>query len=86
MRRARLTIPFSVAGAEALPTGAARAIVVSPPIDPSSADGGSGRSARERLAVAYVPDPKAKGLDVVVAGLGGGGAARRATRGLRDRP
>ena len=68
MRRARLTIPFSVAGAEALPPGAARSVVVSPPVDPSSADGGSGSPERERLAVAYVPDPKAKGLDVLVAG------------------
>jgi hypothetical protein len=68
MRRARLTIPFSVAGVEALPAGAARSVVVSPPIDPSSADGGSGSAERERLAVAYVPDPKAKGLDVLVAG------------------
>jgi hypothetical protein len=68
MRRARITIPFSVAGAEALPPGAARSIVVSPPVDPSSAGGDSGAPERERLAVAYVPDPKAKGLDVLVAG------------------
>ena len=62
--RARLTIPYSVAGAEALPKGAARPIVVSPPIDPSAP--GDVPAERERLAVAYVPDPKAKGLDVVV--------------------
>jgi hypothetical protein len=68
MRRARVTIPFSVAGAEALPTGAARAVVVPPPVDPSSADGSPEPSERERVAVAYVPDPKAKGLDVLVAG------------------
>jgi hypothetical protein len=69
MGRARLTIPFSVAGAEALPAGAASPIVVSPPVDPSSpADGAAAAAERERLAVAYVPDPKAKGLDVVVAG------------------
>jgi len=65
MRRARVTIPFSVAGAEALPEGAARPIVVSPPIDPS---GPAGAAEREPVAVAYVPDPKAKGLDVVVSG------------------
>jgi hypothetical protein len=64
MARARITIPFSVAGAEALPAGAARPIVVSPPVDPSGADA----HGRERVAVAYVPDPKAKGLDVLVAG------------------
>jgi glycosyltransferase involved in cell wall biosynthesis len=65
MRRARVTIPFSVAGAEALPDGAARAIVVSPPIDRSAE---APPDDRERLAVAYVPDPKAKGLDVLVGG------------------
>ncbi len=68
MGRARLTIPFSVAGAEALPAGAARAIVVSPPIDPSASRDSVERAERERVAVAYVPDPKAKGLDVLVAG------------------
>src|SRR5262245_51141735 len=36
MRRARLTVPLSVAGAEALPKGAARPVIVSPPIDPSA--------------------------------------------------
>jgi hypothetical protein len=65
MSRARVTIPFSVAGAEALPKGAARAVVVSPPIDPSSDEP---PAERERVAVAYVSDPKAKGLDVLVAG------------------
>jgi glycosyltransferase involved in cell wall biosynthesis len=65
MRRARITIPFSVAGGEALPEGAARPIVVSPPIDPSEPQD---QSQRDPLAVAYVPDPKAKGLDVVVGG------------------
>ena len=66
MRRARLTIPLSVAGAEALPEGAARPVIVSPPIDPSAPD--DAPAERERLAVAYVSDPKAKGLDVAVAG------------------
>ena len=65
MSRARVTIPFSVAGAEALPEGAAHAVVVSPPIDPSSDDP---PVEREPIAVAYVSDPKAKGLDVLVAG------------------
>jgi hypothetical protein len=68
MRRARLTIPFSVAGADALPPGAARPIVVSPPVDPSAPKGEPSEAERARLAVAYVPDPKAKGLDVLVAG------------------
>jgi hypothetical protein len=72
MRRARLTVPLSVAGAEALPDGAAPPVVVSPPIDPSKPDGDE-PAERGRLAVAYVSDPKAKGLDVVV---GGWAAAR----------
>jgi glycosyltransferase involved in cell wall biosynthesis len=75
MRRALLTIPFSVAGAEALPEDSGRAIVVSPPIDPSSRELAA---AREPLAVAYVPDPKAKGLEVVV-----GGWAAAAIEGAR---
>ncbi len=68
MRRARITIPYSVAGAEALPADAARAIVVSPPIDASASHDSVERAERGRVAVAYVPDPKAKGLDVLVAG------------------
>jgi hypothetical protein len=70
MHRARLTIPFSVAGAEALPEGAARPIVVSPPIDPSAPEPSP---ERERLAVAYVSDPKAKGLDILVGGWAAAG-------------
>ena len=66
MRRALVTVPFSVAGAEALPAGAARPVVVSPPVDPSGPRAERGAD-REPVAVAYVPDPKAKGLDVVVA-------------------
>jgi glycosyltransferase involved in cell wall biosynthesis len=82
MRRARVTIPFSVAGAEALPDGAARPIVVSPPIDPSGDQ--QPPAERERLAVAYVPDPKAKGLDVLVGGWAAAGVegARLAVYGL----
>lgn len=68
MSRARVTVPFSVAGAEALPDGAARPVVVSPPVDPYAPEGGHEPAEREPLAVAYVPDPKAKGLDVLVAG------------------
>ena len=68
MRGARITIPYSVAGAEALPADAARAIVVSPPIDASASHDSVERAERGRVAVAYVPDPKAKGLDVLVAG------------------
>ena len=67
MRRAHLTIPFGVAGVEALPEGAARPVVVPAPIEPST-PGRTEPAERERIAVAYVSDPKAKGLDVVVGG------------------
>jgi Glycosyl transferases group 1 len=79
LARARLVLPWSRAALEALPRGAAPAIVVPPPVAPSGA-AGTGRerpagaererlagAARERLAVAYTPDVKAKGLDVVCA-------------------
>jgi Glycosyl transferases group 1 len=61
--RARVVLPWSRAARAALPEGAARAIVVPPPIAPSGEHGAD----RERLAVAYTPDVKAKGLDVVCA-------------------
>ncbi len=61
--RARLTLPMSEAARAALPDTAAPAVVVPPPVEPS----GPGPVARGRLAVAYVPDPKAKGLDVLAA-------------------
>ena len=63
LARARLVLPWSRAALDALPEGAARAIVVPPPVLPS----GEPASERERLAVAYAPDVKAKGLDVVCA-------------------
>ena len=62
--RARLTLPLSQAAVAELPAGSAPAVVVSPPVEPS----GPPSDERERVAVAYVPDPKAKGLDVLVAG------------------
>jgi hypothetical protein len=62
MRRARLILPFSHAAARQLPRGAAPAVVVHESVLPSSPP-----CPRERLAVAYTPDPKAKGLDIVVA-------------------
>jgi Glycosyl transferases group 1 len=62
LARARLVLPWSRAALAALPEGAGRAVVVPPPIAPS----GQPAAERERLAVAYTPDVKAKGLDVVV--------------------
>ncbi len=64
LARARLTLPMSGAAEAELPRGAARAVVVSPPVEAS----GPVLHERERVAVAYVPDPKAKGLDVLAAG------------------
>src|SRR5688572_1927713 len=60
---ARLVLPWSRAALDALPEGVARAIVVPPPVAPS----GEPATERERLAVAYTPDVKAKGLDIVCA-------------------
>jgi hypothetical protein len=64
LARARLVLPWSRAALGALPHGAARAIVVPPPVAPS----GEPAAERDRVAVAYTPDVKAKGLDVVCAG------------------
>ncbi len=63
LSRARLVLPFSHAAAAALPPGAAPAVVLPQPILPS----GQGSEGRKRIAVAYTPDPKAKGLDILVA-------------------
>jgi hypothetical protein len=63
LAHARLVLPWSSAALEALPRGAAPAIVVPPPVTPS----GEPATEREKLAVAYTPDVKAKGLDVVCA-------------------
>jgi glycosyltransferase involved in cell wall biosynthesis len=54
-------LPWSRAALAALPAGSARAVVLPPPIVPS----GPKAEERERLAVAYVPDPKAKGLSLL---------------------
>jgi hypothetical protein len=63
LARARLVLPWSRAALDALPLEASRAIVVPPPVVPS----GDAASERERIAVAYTPDVKAKGLDIVCA-------------------
>ena len=65
MRAARLLLPWSERALEPLlPHVRTPAVVLPPPIVPS----GPPAAKREPLAVAYVPDPKAKGLDVVCAG------------------
>lgn len=65
LRDARLLLPLSHAAARAVPPGSARSVVVPMPVAPSGPDGPRGR-----LAVAYTPDPKAKGLDVLAAAWG----------------
>jgi hypothetical protein len=62
---ARLVLPMSRAAEAALPPGSAPSVIVPMPIAASSADG-----PRERRAVAYTPDPKAKGLDLLGAAWG----------------
>ena len=61
LARARVVLPWSQAAAAALPRGHAPAVVVPAPVERS----GESPWKRERLAVAYTPDVKAKGLDIV---------------------
>jgi hypothetical protein len=60
LAEARLVLPMSRAAEAALPAGSAPSVVVPMPI---AASGPSGP--RERIAVAYTPDPKAKALDIL---------------------
>jgi hypothetical protein len=60
LRDARLLLPLSRAAERALPRGSAPSVVVPMPIAASGPSGSRGRT-----AVAYTPDPKAKGLDVL---------------------
>jgi hypothetical protein len=59
---ARLVLPWSRAARAALPAGL-QAVTLPPPITPS----GEHPFKRRRAAVAYVPDPKAKGLELLIA-------------------
>ena len=61
LSKARLVLPWSEPAKAALPEGSAASVVLPPPVESSGPHEGE-----ELLAVAYVPDPKAKGLDVVV--------------------
>ena len=69
MRAARLLLPWSEQALEPLGDVRTPAVVLPPPIVSSGPRDGE----RERLAVAYVPDPKAKGLEVVCAGWSAAG-------------
>jgi len=63
LARARVLLPHSPGTVAALPAGAAPSVMIPPPIpaapEPSSI--------RERFAVGYTPDPKAKGLTLLCA-------------------
>jgi Glycosyl transferases group 1 len=61
--RARMLLAWSPGTVAALPPLAAPAVVVPPPIPEAPAPRGD----RERFAVAYTPDPKAKGLSLLCA-------------------
>lgn len=63
LARAALVLPTSEVAAAALPSPAERAVVVPQPVFVNP--GSTPAVERERLAVAYTPDPKAKGLDLL---------------------
>jgi glycosyltransferase involved in cell wall biosynthesis len=63
LARAELVLPCSRMAAASLPPDAAPVVVVPPPVFVSSDDGLN--DSRDRVAVAYTPDPKAKGLDLL---------------------
>ena len=63
LAHATLVLPWSKAARAALPASSARAVVTPPSVVRS----GEPVWKRERLAVAYTPDVKAKGLDIVCA-------------------
>jgi glycosyltransferase involved in cell wall biosynthesis len=62
LAKAALVLPCSTMAAASLPREAAPVVVVPPPVFVASPNA---RRPRERLAVAYTPDPKAKGLDLL---------------------
>jgi len=63
LARARVLMPHSPGAVAALPAGAARSVLVPPPVPAAPAPGDS----RDRIAVGYTPDPKAKGLALLCA-------------------
>ena len=79
---ARLVLPLSRAAAAELPDGAAPHVVLPAPV---TIPAGAAPVQRERVAVAYTPDVKAKGLDVVCGAWAAAGLDRRAARGVRRR-
>jgi len=67
LARARLVLTWSPTAAAELPLGAAPSVVVSPPIPVAPV---TTEVAREPVVVAYTPDPKAKGLQLLCAAWG----------------
>jgi Glycosyl transferases group 1 len=63
LARARVLMPHSPTAVNALPAGAAPAVVVPPPLAAAPAPS----HAREPVVVGYTPDPKAKGLALLCA-------------------
>ncbi len=66
LSRARVLLAWSPGTVAALPPRTAPAVVVPPPIPPAPRVGGN-PNPREPFAVAYTPDPKAKGLALLCA-------------------
>ena len=66
LARARVLMPHSPGTVAALPPGAAPPVMVPPPVPAAPAP----RPDREPFAVAYTPDPKAKGLALLCAAWG----------------
>jgi hypothetical protein len=63
LARARVLMAHSPGAVAALPPGAARSVLVPPPVPAAPAPSDE----RERFAVGYTPDPKAKGLGLLCA-------------------
>lgn len=63
LARARVLLPHSPGTVAALPAGAAPSVMIPPPVPAAPAPSDS----RERFAVGYTPDPKAKGLGLLCA-------------------
>jgi glycosyltransferase involved in cell wall biosynthesis len=63
LARARVLMPHSPGAVAALPVSAAPTVMISPPVPVPAPAGG----AREPVVVAYAPDPKAKGLELLCA-------------------
>jgi Glycosyl transferases group 1 len=74
LARARLVLAHSAPAVAALPDGAAPAVMIPPPIEEAPPPTGP----RGPLVVAYTPDPKAKGLELVCETW-----SRAATRDIR---